>query len=278
MPDRSDSLFPSRASARQLSTWRKLTTKKGRRESGQILLEGARLVAESIASDFTVAAIVFTDDDRGREAWRRLAQTATKKSISAFAVPPREFEKLTDTVHAAGIACVMDWKSPVFESGGAASGLRRVLVCDRIADPGNLGTLIRTAAGLGLDAVFLLPDTAELTNPKTVRAAAGALFHVPVFEDVPPDMLKSWAKRAEITLIVADAHRGESNPLTVSKRWALVVGGETIPLSKVWESAGTQWITLPLHRGVESLNAAVAGAIIMDRLCRSDESSSRAKR
>lgn len=278
MPDRSDSTLPSRASARQLSTWRKLATKKGRREAGQILLEGARLVAEAIASDFTVGAVVFADDDRGREAWRRLAPTATKKSIPAFTVPPREFEKLTDTVHAAGIACVMTWKSPVFDAAAVPGSFRKVLICDRIADPGNLGTMIRTAAGLGLDAVFLLPDTAELTNPKTVRSAAGALFHIPVFEDVPPEVLKSWTKRAEITLIVADAHRGESNPPIVSKRWALVVGGETIPLNKAWDSVTTQWITLPLHRGVESLNAAVAGAIIMDRLCRTVEPASARRR
>ena len=228
-------------------------------------------MAESITSDFTVSAVVFADDDHGRAAWSRLAQTATRKSIPAFAVPPREFEKLTDTVHAAGIASVLIWKPQAFVPKEPSSNFRRVLICDRIADPGNLGTLIRTAAGLGLDAVFLLPDTAELTNPKTVRAAAGALFHIPVFEDVSPDVLKSWTNGAEMTLIVADAHRGESTPPKLSKRWALVIGGETIPLSKAWESTSTQWITLPLHRGVESLNAAVAGAIIMDRLCRTIE-------
>lgn len=259
------------ASARQLAAWRKLTTKKGRREAGQILLEGLRLVSEAIASSSKVSIVVISDNEQGRECWRRSASLASKKSIPGALVPPREFEKLTDTVHAAGIACVMDWKSPAFEPA-ASTNLRHVLVCDRIADPGNLGTLIRTAAGLGLDAVFLLPDTAELTNPKTVRAAAGALFHIPVYEDVTPETVKAWSKRADVSLVVADAHRGESALPTAPKRWALVIGGETIPLNKSWETTTTSWVNLPLQRGVESLNAAVAGAIIMDRLCRTESS------
>lgn len=265
------STFPSnaplRASARQLAEWRKLTTKKGRREASQLLLEGGRLVAEAIASDFHVPAVIIADDERGHGAWRKLLPTATKKKIVAFHLTPADFDKLTDTVHSAGIGCVIDWTPPQFEVAKQSGKLRRSLVCDRISDPGNLGTLIRTAAGLGLDAVFLLPDTAELTNPKTVRAAAGALFHIPVYEEVAPEIVMGWAKRESIAVIVADAHRGQPSVSLTSGKWALVVGGETIPLDRTWENTASHWISLPLQRGVESLNAAIAGAIIMDRLC-----------
>lgn len=262
------STLPQRASARQLSDWRKLSTKKGRRESGQLLLEGARLVAEAVASNFTVPAVVISDDERGHTAWRKLVSTATKKSIPAFVASPTEFEKLADTVHAAGIGCVLDWKPPVFDPAKSASTLKRVLVCDRIADPGNLGTLIRTAAAFGLDAVILLPETAELTNPKTVRAAAGAIFHIPVFDEVAASAVATWSQRANIPVIVADAHRGDPAIPFVGVRWALVIGGETLPLDKTWDRAATQWVSLPLARNVESLNAGIAGAVIMDRLCR----------
>lgn len=262
------STLPQRASARQLSDWRKLSTKKGRRESGQLLLEGARLVGEAVASNFTVTAVIIADDERGHAAWRKLAPTATRKSIPAFVAAPTEFENLADTVHAAGIGCVLDWKPHAFDPASAAVTLKRVLVCDRIADPGNLGTLIRTAAAFGLDAVVLLPETAELTNPKTVRAAAGALFHIPVYEEVPASTVATWSRRANIPVVVADAHRGDPAIPFVGGRWALVIGGETLPLDKAWDQAATQWVSLPLERNVESLNAGIAGAVIMDRLCR----------
>jgi TrmH family RNA methyltransferase len=260
--------LPQRASARQLSEWRKLSTKKGRRESGQLLLEGARLVSEAVASSFMVPAVVISDDERGHTAWRKLSSSATKRSIPAFVVASTEFEKLADTVHAAGIGCILEWKSPTFEPAKAATTLKRVLVCDRIADPGNLGTLIRTAAAFGLDAVILLPETAELTNPKTVRAAAGALFHIPVYDEVPATVVATWAQRANVPVIVADAHRGNPAVPSVGGRWALVIGGETLPLDRAWDKSASHWLSLPLERGVESLNAGIAGAVIMDRLCR----------
>jgi len=261
----------TRASIRQISDWRKLLTKKGRREAGQVLLEGVRLVGEAIASDVGVKAVVVSDDDHGRQSMRKLLTTAPRRAVPIFAVPPRDFEKLTDTVNASGVACVIRWEQRRFNPNEAVRNLQRTLICDRIADPGNLGTLIRTAAGLGLDAVFLLPETAELSNPKTLRAAAGAFFHIPVYEDVAPQAIMSWARHANISMLVADAHRGEPIVSAAPKHWALVVGGETIQLDKAWESSVSRWISLPLHRGVESLNAAVAGAIIMDRLCRGSE-------
>jgi TrmH family RNA methyltransferase len=115
--------------------------------------------------------------------------------------------------------------------------------------------------------VFLLPDTTELTNPKTVRAAAGAIFRIPIYEDIPVDAIVAWAKRESIAVVVADAHRGQPSLALSTGKWALVVGGETIPLDTTWEKAATHWISLPLKREIESLNAAIAGAIIMDRLC-----------
>ena len=271
VPQKPADLALVRASIRQISDWRKLLTKKGRREAGQVLLEGARLVGEAVVSDVEVSAVVVADVEHGHRDLRKLLTAVNRRSAPIFAVPPRDFEKLTDTVHASGIACVIKWNPRRFNPTEVSQGLRRVLICDRIADPGNLGTLIRTAAGLGMDAVFLLPETAELSNPKTVRAAAGAFFHIPVYEDVAPQRIISWARQASITIFVADAHRGESVALVAPKHWALVVGGETIQLDKAWESSASRWISLPLHRGVESLNAAVAGAIIMDRLCHASE-------
>jgi len=226
-----------------------------------------------MASGWAVQAILVSDDPHGHAAHQRLDRSPKSGQIPTFSLPPRAFATLTDTVHAPGIAACLGWTAPTFnaQSGDHAS-LKRVLICDRIADPGNVGTLIRTAAALGLDAVILCAGTVELANPKTLRSAAGAFFHIPVFEEIKPAVVGAWCTKNGVKLLVADAHRGEAlSVVGVAERWALVVGAETIPLDPYWESVPVSWIRLPLQRHVESLNAAVAGAIIMDRLCRGGE-------
>jgi TrmH family RNA methyltransferase len=259
-----------RASQHQISVWRKLTTKKGRREAKQALVEGVRQVSEALASGWGVQAILVSDDPQGHAAYKRLDRAPKSGQVPTFALPPRAFATLTDTVHAPGIAACLSWSLPSFNAqSGDHAALKRVLICDRIADPGNVGTLIRTAAALGLDGVILCAGTVELANPKTLRSAAGAYFHIPVFEEIKPATIGSWCTKNAVQLLVADAHRGE--PLATgapAERWALVVGAETIPLDPYWETVPVTWIRLPLQRQVESLNAAVAGAIIMDRLTR----------
>lgn len=268
VPEKTSDPTPIRASNRQLTGWRKLSTKKGRREANEVILEGSRVVAEALAADVSVQAVLIVDEGHGHAEFRKLRPAIVRKSVAVYAVPARDFENLTDTVHAAGIACVIRWSPRPFDIREASRRHNRLLFCDRVSDPGNLGTLIRTAAGLGLDAVCLSPGTVELTNPKTLRATAGAIFRLPVYEGVAASAVLSWAKETSSALLIADAHQGESELAQTPARWALVIGGETIPLDEVWRSSGARWITLPLQRGVESLNAAVAGAILMDRLCR----------
>jgi TrmH family RNA methyltransferase len=146
---------------------------------------------------------------------------------------------------------------------------RRLLFCDRIRDPGNMGTLIRAAAGLGVEAVLTHPQAVELTNPKTVRASAGAIFRLPVYGGVPAGEVAAWCNRSKLPILIADAHRGRVLRSVRERRgWLLIVGGETLPLDPAWEEVPAQRIRLALDRGVESLNAAVAGSILIDRLCR----------
>lgn len=134
-----------------------------------------------------------------------------------------------------------------------------------------MGTLIRTAAGLGLDAVLTGPDSVEIANPKTVRSSAGAVFHIPVFQSVPVAAFVKRAEERRHALFIADVKRGQSfDEISIPARWTLVVGGEVGMVDPAWEQAKPQRISLPMKRGIDSFNAAVAGAIFMDRLCRGD--------
>lgn len=182
---RDSSGWPS-ASQRQLTAWRKLATKKGRAASGEIVVEGVRLVREALRGGCDLIACLVCSDAQGMKAAAQLVEALPRGAVP-ITVRPRDFARLTDTVHAAGIAAVVAWQPAAFDAAEKPEqSVNRVLICDRISDPGNLGTLIRTAAGLGIERIFTHPDAVELTNPKVVRAAAGALFRVPVTGMCPP--------------------------------------------------------------------------------------------
>jgi TrmH family RNA methyltransferase len=259
-------------SQRRLAAWRKLTTKKGRARAGEIIVAGVRLVADVVHSGQTVMVLLACDDPQGKEAVGALGKLVTDWYGDTFRVGARDFAQLTQTVHPAGVAAIMRWAPAAFDPKDVSDrDVRRVLYCDRITDPGNLGTLIRAAAGLGVDRVFTHPEAVELTNPKTVRAGSGALFRIPIYEGVPAADVVVWGRERGLAVLVADAHEGSELPADHRlRRWMLVVGGETKPFDPTWDDVPARRVRLPLRRGVESLNAGVAGAILIDRLSRLD--------
>jgi TrmH family RNA methyltransferase len=258
------------ASKARIAAWRKLSTKKGRKASGQIMVEGVRLVTEGLVSCSTVEALVASDSAEGLASASRVLASAGGWSGRAVRVQANEFKRLADTQHSAGIAAVLEWR-PLREDNPPPKPPRHVLFCDRISDPGNLGTLIRTAAGLGVEAVYVSPNSVEIANPKTVRATAGAIFRIPIVEEMPVDQFIAFCRKHKFVILVADGGRGRTDDLAaavMAKGWALVIGGETKGPNPAWNTEDTQWVRIPMRRGVESFNAAAAGAILMDRLCR----------
>lgn len=137
------------------------------------------------------------------------------------------------------------------------ASLSFVLVLHRLADPGNLGTLLRSAEAAGVDAVVLTPGSVDAHNPKVVRASAGALFHVPV---VVADV--GAVAAAGLRLIGTSSHRGSPSELADwSGRVAIVLGNEAHGLPS--DVAVDEWVTV-VHRGrAESLNVAMAGTVVL---------------
>ncbi len=266
------SAWPLASNAR-IAVWRKLSTQKSRERSGQFVAEGVRLVSEALLSGCPIEALLTADDDEGRRAAARAlgavipsTPLALGRVGSAVRVPRREFSQITDTVHSAGVAAIVQW-NPRPHTDLASLRAQHLLFCDRIADPGNLGTLIRTAAGLGLDAVLAGPNSVEMTNPKTIRATAGTIFHIPVFCGIAVTEFVAWCRDHRHTVLIADVRNGRPlDEVALTKPWTLVIGSETGQVDRAWETASPRRIFLPMQRGVESFNAAVAGAIIMDRL------------
>lgn len=136
-----------------------------------------------------------------------------------------------------------------------------VLILDQIQDPGNLGTLIRTAVALGWDAVVATPGTVDFFNDKALRASQGAIFRIP-FAYKTPEEIVSWVQGKKISLWVADMLGCALNEQTFRAPLALVLSNEGNGVAP-WAKKAGNLISIPLQNNIESLNVAIAGAILL---------------
>jgi len=237
----------------RLKFLRSLRLKKNRAKEGLLLAEGLNVVEEAVRSGH--ARELFLGE--GAFDLPRVRGLAAR-GVPVSRLGPVEVQQLAETRTPAGVfALVEDPCRPL--AGARLPAHALVLVAAGVADPGNLGTLIRTAAALGAEAVVALPGTVEPTNPKVVRATAGALFRIPVLGGGAKALRESG-----FTICVADAE-GEpvSSWRTRPARLALAVGNEPRGIDPELRSLSSGAVGIPLEAGVESLNVAVAAGILL---------------
>lgn len=241
---------------------RALRQRKERRASGEFLVEGPRVLADLLDTDRPVSLVLYTEAAVQEPDGRDLLQRAIEAGAPVELVSEADLRKHADTVTPQGwlaTASVPAWEWSDLDG-------ERTLILDAVRDPGNLGALIRAAEALGAGGVVALTGSADAWGPKAVRAAAGSSLRLPVLEagwDEALARLRAW----EATVWVADAggaivDRGEAAPV----RLALVLGNEGTGVSAPVRAAADRIVAIPMRGEVESLNAAIAGAILMDRL------------
>lgn len=233
----------------RLKFLRSLGRRKVRAKEGLLLVEGVHAVAEAVDSGHAVELFL------GPEARERFPDW------EAESIDERDVAALSETRTPAGAFAVA--RDPCRElSSWEPPDPALVLLAAGVADPGNLGTLIRTAAALGSAAVAVAPGGVEPTNPKVVRATAGALFRIPVLRGDG-----SALAAAGFEIWIADA---SGTPLgeidSRPPRCALAVGNEPRGLDDAVRSAASRSVGVPLAGGVESLNVAVAAGVILHAL------------
>lgn len=139
-----------------------------------------------------------------------------------------------------------------------------VLYLAGIGDPGNVGTLIRAAAALGAAAAVLGPDTADPYSAKALRATMGAIFQIPLFLTVNPETIVAWAEKNDLPVICADAHKGGVVwDADLARQFVLVLGSEREGVPHRLLDATSETIMIPQAAGTESINVAIAGAVIL---------------
>lgn len=226
-----------------------------------LLAEGPRVVTDLLRSDVPVHQALYTKAAAGDPAVARVLEALRGSRVPVEEVSAAEFGEFAGTVTPQGILAVADiprWSLDDMRTP-------RLAVLDAVQDPGNVGTLIRAAEALGAGGVACLPGTADPWAPKTVRAAAGSSFRWPVFEITVPD-LADWCRVQGATLLASAAEGEPAVRGRASGGIALVLGNEGAGVSSAVLDVADGVVGIPLLAGADSLNVAIAGAILMDRM------------
>lgn len=233
-----------------------LKVKKYRQREGMFLLEGKRAVEEALASGWKLQCLFYTKLPAG---WEEKAETS---ALPWYEVPLPVLQKITATEDPQSVAALVELKQENLAAFALEKGL--VLVLDQIRDPGNLGTLIRTADALGAAAVVMLENTADLYNPKVVRSTMGSLFHLPVFTGVKREELSAWCRKQQAALWATALEGAEDvTKLQWPEKVALVLGSEAEGVSGEILAKADQKVKIPMAGHAESLNVAIAGGILL---------------
>jgi RNA methyltransferase, TrmH family len=242
---------------------RDLKRRKARERRGHFVAEGVRTVEALIASALTIEGFLVAPT---------LHESSRGSALAAAAAARAPVELIDDALllevsgtdepqGIVAIAAIPVWtEDDVLATAPEAA---RFLVLDAIQDPGNAGTMVRTAAALGVTATLLLPGTVDSWNAKVVRGAMGALFTHPTLT-VTSETVRAFLQRAEAVCWVADA-AGQSidDVPPATGRLALVVGNEGQGPSDASRALADRLVAVPIDSSVESLNAAVATGILL---------------
>jgi TrmH family RNA methyltransferase len=226
----------------------------GRTPSGLIAIEGEHLVAEAMRSHLRLATVFLRDNYQ--------PSFATPDDAEHLLLPLDVFASAVATEQPQGIAALIH--PPAFSPDTLFRGpAALILVLAGLQDPGNVGTLLRSAEAFAATGVLLLPGTASPWNPKALRASAGSAFRVPAIAASETDALDLLAEH-NVPAIAAVARDGtpiDAAPL--AKSCALLIGNEGAGLSDSLITAAAHRITIPMPGKVESLNAAIAGSLLL---------------
>lgn len=234
---------------------------KERRESGAFLAEGVRLVEDALTAGWPFQFVLFSAETSRRG--RKLVEQLVVAGVEVEEVAPEMMRAVSETETSQGVVAVM--KLPV-EDCQLPDRLNFVLIPDQIRDPGNLGTLIRSAAAAGAQAVIIPPGTADPFAPKVVRAGMGAHFRIPICS---LDWEQVSASLTGLTVFLAGAD-GQTScwQADFHAPLALIIGGEAEGASEPARKLANVVVNIPMPGKIESLNAGVAGALLMFEVVR----------
>ncbi|MCS1351555.1 RNA methyltransferase [Mechercharimyces sp. CAU 1602] len=241
--------------------WSKLKTSKGRKKYRALLIEGEHLLQEAMQAGWQVNAVII--DDENEKAWQQVEVYFNQEDDQlVYALESGLFHQLMETYSPQGIAAEVSFPAEI-ESIDDDKGVGPLLLLDEIQDPGNMGTLLRTAEAAGVAEVWIGEGTVDLYNSKVVRAAMGSLFrlrtrHVDLYEGISDLQQRG-------ILVVGTALEGAIDCYSASypDRVAFLFGNEGSGVDPSLQTLCDLKVKIPMQAPVESLNVSVSAAILL---------------
>ena len=233
---------------------KKLKEKKHRIKSNKYLIEGLRFVEEAIKSNVSIDSIIFTESfkEKNPELFLKI-----NENIKLIQMNEALLKQLCSTENPQGIVGVINMQNKELKSG------ELVVLVDKVQDPGNMGTIIRTAHAAGAAGIVMTKGTVDIYNDKTLRSTMGSIFYIPIVEDDSLDFVKSLKK--EGYKLVVSSLQGKNNFFeeNLQGKVMIAVGNEGNGVSdKVYDIADIK-VKIPMPGEAESLNVAVATSIMI---------------
>ena len=256
-------------SKQQLKSYRSLQNKKDRSLQGKFIIEGINLCEAALNSNFSIEILLFSENLKDEKIFLQLKDISKKKGVPYTQVPDTEIKKMSDSVSPQGILGIVDIPDrSIFDLWELNP--EEILILDRINDPGNLGTIFRTASWFGVKSVICSQECADIYNGKVLRSSAGSFFQLPLILHNMNlfDLLENLIKR-KYAIWVSSSSTGKSYlDVDYSRPLALVVGNERFGVQKYVYDFPVNKVCIPRLGKGESLNVGIATSIILSEIFR----------
>lgn len=262
MQDPRHQLVPAGAGHQSVRRYLGLKANRGSDNPPGAIIEGLGLLQAALDHGARLEVLLVCLELVRSERGLNLIERCTSDGVAALSVSARTFARLSSRDGPDGLAAVARWR-PTELRELLDSRLARVFVLDRFELPGNIGSLIRSAAAVSATAVVVTGRRARLTHPLIPKASVGAVFSMPTCQVSEHDALR-WLRQRDFQIVAADPAASHSyRDTTYANRVAVVLGSERYGLSASWRSAADQLLSIPMRGPVDSLNAGHAGALFL---------------
>ncbi|MFT4415105.1 TrmH family RNA methyltransferase [Fredinandcohnia humi] len=239
----------------QIKQWKKLHTKKERDKTGTFIIEGFHLVEEALKCDVVIRDLIVSESIDLPTSWN-------VTNVSLTIVTEEIMKDISDTETSQGVAAICEQ----YTTQVNLSTVQKLLLLDAVQDPGNLGTIIRTADAAGIDAVIVGEGSVDLYNSKVIRSTQGAIFHIPIIKENLSHSIKKIKQYGMKVFGTSLKNAIDYKQAQVAESFALIVGNEGNGVHPELLNMTDQNLFIPIYGKSESLNVAVAAGILLYHL------------